>query len=463
MVKKGLKKNLIQQIFLNLFHEKVDLKWQPKTPCYTNLPQSIYYNLAAHFSEPTTFLIPTSITVFNTTVATMEYFTNFGSKPELRETVNELLAKWAPKEDEVWSKISLPNKKTVINQEQTTIKFFVEQLGITTLNSDGEDLTANFGGDFQITFARKNPNELWTVANTDIKVGKNKPDEWHIKLRTAAFNLVTFRDHLVYGHVTYSNFLSQAVLKLKVQDPNKSLLYKLLVPHVLGVTEVNSDVYRNSFNPRGILSGATGSVAGADVGAALEIMRKSWNPETFEEWKNNNKAFWGTNYVVRGEFFYDLLKEYVSGYFDDNKVTDDTFKDEKEFWAVIGLMLKSPGIPLTRANLEKWIVEIIWRVSYFHYQVGNILPFLYNCDLIRWNNGDSPSDAALWSLVVGFSTSRRQYQLVSFPYYCDNTFGIGKRWRALIRALEHYQDKFDNERIHGYPVWVWELEPSTAR
>jgi hypothetical protein len=302
------------------------------------------------------------------------------------------------------------------------------------------------------------------VENTNITVGKDKPDLWHIRLRTAAFNLVTFRDHLIYGHLLYSNFLSQAVSKLRVQDPSKSLLYKLLVPHVLGVSEVNSDVYRNSFNPRGILSGATGTIGGSNVSSALEFFLKAWTPETFDEWKKNNKAFWGTNYVIRGEFYYDLLKEYVSGYFDDNKVTDDTFKDEKEFWSVItDKMIKSPGLPLTRANIEKWVVEIIWRVTYYHYQVGNIIPFLYDCDLIRWNNADSPSDGALWSLVVGTLTSRRQYQLVSFPYYSDNTFGIGTRWRALVWALEHYHDKFENERVHGYPVWVWELEPSVAR
>jgi len=311
-------------------------------------------------------------------------------------------------------------------------------------------------------FTRKNANDLWKIANTELKVGKNKPDAWHRKLRTAAFNLVTFRDHLIYAHLTYSNFLCQAVSKLTVKEPCENLLYKLLVPHVQGATEKNSDVYRNSFNPSGILAGAVGAVK-IDVVSAVEGARSQWKAETFEEWKANNKAFWGTNYVIRGDFYYQRLKEYVSGYFDDNKVSDDTFKDEKEFWSVIDKMIKSPGLPLTRSNVEKWVVEIIWRVTYFHYQVGNILGNLYDCDLIRWNGSETPENAALWSLVVGFSTGRRQYQLVSFPYYSDNTFEIGTRWRALVRALEDYQDKFTNERVNGYPVWVWELEPSSAR
>jgi len=124
-------------------------------------------------------------------------------------------------------------------------------------------------------------------------------------------------------------------------------------------------------------------------------------------------------------------------------------------------MLGQSSIPLNRANVEKWLVELIWRVTYFHYQVGNALPYLYDCDIIRWNRCQQSSEGSLWSLVVGFATSSRQYQLINFPYCVDPVMKVW--YKPMIDALINYKDEFDEDRVEGYPQWVWELEPSVAR
>jgi len=228
----------------------------------------------------------------------------------------------------------------------------------------------------------------------------------------------------------------------------------------------NSDAFWNLYNNKGILVGATGNINNrAAIIKQLENARKDWEVETFEEWKEKNEVFSETIYVKRGDFIYQKLKDYVSKYFNENKVSNDTFKDDSYnyngFWSVIQEMQKFSSIELSRSNVEKWAVELIWRVTYFHYQVGNAIPYLYDCDLIRWNGSLDPEDGSLWSLVVGFATSARQYQLVTFPYLDDRD--IGPLFRNLITELEKYEDEFDDEKIEGYPRWVWELEPSVAR
>lgn len=267
---------------------------------------------------------------------------------------------------------------------------------------------------------------------------------------------------MCFTHLTYSNYLYQAVSQLKEKEP---ILFRLLVPHILNANNKNSDAYWNLYNGKGVLLAAIGEIENRPyIISEFENDRREWlnnGAPTFLEWKEKNPAFCKTKYVERGTYIYEKIQEYVLGYFKDNGVTDKTFDNcYIDFWAAIQEMLGGSNIPLNKCNVEKWVIELIWRVTYFHYQVGNALPYLYDCDKIRWNRKQT-SEGSLWSLVVGFATSSRQYQMVKFPYLTDPI--MSRRYTILIDSLINYKDEFDNDKVDGYPQWVWELEPSVAR
>jgi len=450
--------------FLSLLQGTVDKKWNPPQPkCFDKPDDPWLKNLAKKFrpgSPP--FHVPKNVTPSNATVGLLENLANFTIVSKPRVQVNQQLAQYAIKLDQAWCKIPLPLPATVLNQESITIKFFIDEMGITSLVSDKANLKADFGDDLQVTFTRKDKkNKVWTPDNTEI-VEKNKDDSWHIRLRSEAFNLVTIRDHLCLCHLTYSNYLYQAVAKLHDKD---KIIYRLLRPHILGSNEKNSDAYWNLYNCKGILLAGIAEIDNRPyVIAEFENSRRDWlnNLQTFPEWRANNKAFHHTKFVQRGIFVYEKIQAYVSGYFNDNGINDSTFDDSYiGFWGAIQEMLGQSSIPLNRAAVERWLVEIIWRVSYFHYQVGNVLPYLYDCDKIHWDRCPQSSDGSLWSLVVGFATSSRQYQLINFPYLEDPVMKVW--YKPMVDALISYKDEFGDEKIDGNPQWVWELEPSVAR
>jgi len=450
--------------FLTLLHDQVDKVWNApkKVDKSLQMDKPWLKDLSKKFNPGAPpFRVPKNITETNIPVRLLENVADYTMTTMASIKVNEKLADFAIKKDQVWNKIPLPILGNTFIQESATIKYFIEDMGVTSLVSDKDgNLRADFGGDLQATFVKKDKKKPWYAGNTEI-VEKNKGDKWYTKLRSEAFNLVTVRDHLCYAHLTFSNYLYQAVYKL-----SDSILYPLLFPHTLGSNEKNSDAYWNLYNGRGILLAAAGEVDNHPyILGEFENGRGQYlkNIQTFPEWLEDNKAFCTTKYVVRGEFFYEQIQQYVSGYFSDMNVEESTFIHKKyiKFWAKIQEMLGESSILPTKENVEKWIVELIWRVTYFHYQVGNALPYLYDCDFIKWDRSDYPSNDALWSLLVGFATSSRQYQLIKFKY---GDGPLGDRYRAMIEALVNYKpDGFNDNHVEGIPQWVWELEPSVAR
>jgi len=421
----------------------------------------------------TNWMVPKNRSFFNTLIASIEKITDFDFKKQRgRDKVNADLEKSLIDQDRVWANIRV-FKMGKLDHKRETLLFFIDGMGMTALESEGDTLVGNFEqGKLKVTFKRKDSSQYWTEKNTDMIIDKefnkdndSEENEYHIRLRTAAFDLVTIRDHLCYTHLIYSNHLYQAVSKL-----NDKILLNLLHPHILGTREKNSDAYRNLYNDHGILLAAIGKVGNRQ--SLLEDLinyRGKFvnNPMTFPEWILKNQAFSGTKYVVRGKFMYDQILNYVKGYFAELKVDQSIINldPHTDFWEVIQRMLGFTDIVFNFDNMVIWVVELIWRVTYFHYQVGNALPYLYDCDFIRWNGGAAPDNGAFWSLVVGFATSSRQYQLIKFPF--DHDITLQKQFNSMRSELLNYKDEFGDEPIkdgnQSIPRWVWELEPSVAR
>jgi len=305
------------------------------------------------------------------------------------------------------------------------------------------------------------------VDNVKIIKPEVRDSQWHIQIRSAAIHHVTLSDHLLFVHLTYANYLSQAVAVLPKGDP----LQTLLLPHVEGSVKKNSDGYWNLFGKHGLIEGAAG-IKAEDVKEQMIKERKAWiksRVKTFEDWKDDNTVFSSTKYVQRGDHVYKCFKDYVSEYFkyySIEEIRDDRYK---KFWDVMREMIGNPNLDIWEippkkkcSNLQIWIVECLWRVTYFHYQVGSVLPYLFDSNMIRWTKGDHPNKGVKWSLVIAFSTSERQYQLINGAY-CP---GNGTLWHKFVKRLieDRPQDKTDVlVGKTGIPDWLWELELSVAR
>jgi len=201
------------------------------------------------------FRVPKNITQTNMPVRLMENAADYSVCTMASIKVNQKLSEYAIKNDQIWKKIPLPILGNTFFHESVTIKYFIEEMGVTTLSSDPDgNLIAEFG-DLRATFYKIEKSKPWTAENAAIRE-KGKTDAFFIKLRSEAFNRVTVRDHLCYCHLTYSNYLYQAVYNLG----KDSILYPLLYPHTLGALDKNSNAYWNLYNGRGILLAAAGEV-----------------------------------------------------------------------------------------------------------------------------------------------------------------------------------------------------------
>jgi len=109
-------------------------------------------------------------------------------------------------------------------------------------------------------------------------------------------------------------------------------------------------------------------------------------------------------------------------------------------------------------TLETVLVEFIWRVIYFHWQVGNALPYLYDSKFIKWGYDSEPSPTTIWTLATGFATSARQKQLVTMNF--NNMSDAFKDLQSNLKKIKADKGKSTVEELAS---WVWELEPSVAR
>jgi len=454
-MKKTGRKRPSAVFFLDILRGSVDKLWKPNT-LKRKLPKTKYEYL---FNEGNVKLkVPLNQTVKNQVIYHLQkHVLNYHSE-ETVGTVDETnfeFEAYLPKKDPVWKSIPHAYGEKDFPHDEATVEYFIEKIGLTTLEqTDSGTLYRNFDdfGGLEVEFQKINPDRPWRKDNAMII--KKKPDDphWHIKIRSAAIHHVTVTDHLLFVHLTYSNYLAQAVATLSEEDH----LRELLIPHVIGSIEKNSDAYWNLYMQYGLVEGAAGKSA-KEVLKQMKKVRKAWinsSVKTYPEWKQNNKKFLDTKYVQRGDHVYNCIKDYVSEYFNSKKID---YRNYGSFWEVMKEMIGNPK--LCYCNLETWIVECIWRVTYFHYQVGSVLPYLFDSSIIRWAHGEHPTYGVWWSLVIAFSTSERQYQLIN-PKYCTSL-----AWHNFVKKLteEYPRDPTDKIVEAGIPDWIWELELSTAR
>jgi len=179
------------------------------------------------------------------------------------------------------------------------------------------------------------------------------------------------------------------------------------------------------------------------------------NYQTYPEWRDSRKIFKETKFVTRGDFIYGCIKDYVIEYLNSENFHIEHYS---KFWSILEEMI-GKQMSLNQEIFTTTIIELIWRVSYFHYQVGSVLPFLYDASYIRWAPNEKPTKAGLWTLVAGFATCARQYQLINF------TNPKVPIWKDLQQKLipGWIPDIWNYDRIYGVPDWIWELEVSVAR
>jgi len=307
----------------------------------------------------------------------------------------------------------------------------------------------------EVEFEKIHSYKPWRKDNVRIIKPKHHRDaQWHIEIRSAAIHDVTVRDHLLLVHLTYANYLTQAVNVLPKGDPLRNLLLR----HVEGSIEKNSDGYWLLFREHGLIEGAAG-INWEEVRQQMMKARDAWIKDpvkTFEDWKKHNPVFSSTKYVQRGDHVHKCIKEYVSEYFNYYGIRD--YSKYKDFWNVMKEMIGNPHLDIS--NLQTWIVECLWRVTYFHYQVGSVLPYLYDSSMIRWKPGNLPNKGVGWSLVIAFATSERQYQLINAAYCKD------KLWHKFVTRLIQDRPRDPTDVLvgdTGFPDWLWELELSVAR
>jgi hypothetical protein len=60
------------------------------------------------------------------------------------------------------------------------------------------------------------------------------------------------------------------------------------------------------------------------------------------------------------------------------------------------------------------------------FQVGNVLPYLFDCTFVKWGFNPDPSPTTMWTLVTGFATST----------YCFYNYFL--RLRLAPKAVNHY-------------------------
>jgi len=333
---------------------------------------------------------------------------------------------------------------------------------------DPDDYKKTLGGEIffskienKITIEKvKVQDELELVEVT--KVNKNEYCQALLRLRSIAFHIVTLRDHLGYIHLTYSNYLTQVAAEIKESNNDPLNLVELLQPHIFGTLEKNVAAFQNLFNENGILMAAMDKTHDFVINSMKKFRVQFINSfQTFDTWKKNvtNNMIKETLYFKRGIHCHNAITDYVNAYLNNQQKLDED-KIKFAYSNVMSSFQEMGGDKSLKYNLKDLLIELIWRVIYYHYQVGTVLPYLYDSKLIMWDIEKSsikdgrPSSNSLWTLVVAFATSSRQKQLISMenPFSDRNQ----KVWTQFIHILDNYADADDQH-------WLLELEPSVAR
>jgi len=257
-------------------------------------------------------------------------------------------------------------------------------------------------------------------------------------------------------------------------------LKHLLLPHVFGALEKNAAAFQNLYNLDGVLinsmlTGKKDKERYDYVLKSLQDARAQWTKsyKSFRKWVEDdcNKFMKDQVYVKNGLIVYDAIEKYVDAHFTraEKSLLADPWSSYPKLKAILDELFANKNwqtqVHTGLTDLKSVLVELIWRVSYFHWQVGNVLPYLYDCTYVAWGNNTVVSPTTLWTLVTGFATSSRQKQLVTLDYGNDTNFS------ALQKALIDVGKKQAQEGVASTTLdehtniasWIWELEPSVGR
>jgi len=276
-------------------------------------------------------------------------------------------------------------------------------------------------------------------------------------------------------HEVYSNYLSQA----NVLIPRDSKLSTFLAPHVFGSLIKNSAAYSNLFNETGLLVEATN---GSYPAILSSFAKNRVRPNGYDLWPTwygnaqNNLVLKNLLYTQRGQIVWNNLAKYVDAGITETKLA----KKYPAFWAKLkSIFSTQAGLNDSDATFKLVVTECIWRVSFYHYQVGNAYPYSFNPDIYHWDFEDDVTISALHAAAVALATSSRQIQLVTLDPIAWFAKGNEGPWQAFVAGLikdasEHEPESEGNAYIAAvtsdgattlgrYPAWIWELEPSVGR
>jgi len=369
--------------------------------------------------------------------------------------------------DQIWDDELAQYDHLSQNPLQFTIDFFLKGVGVTTLVAEGNHRVSFSSFTERVTFVSDGKGNVTPEFYPD------SSPQTLLRLRSRAFNQVTLIDHLLNVHEVYSSYLAQANVYL----PRDSPLSKFLAPHVFGSLIKDSAAYANLFNQTGLLVEATTTTFEAILASFAQARIRANGYDLWPTWYANaqaNNILKDLLYTKRGQLYWRHLSQYVQA-----GVTETGLAAKYPlFWKIMkSIYSENANLDDTDATVKLLLTEGIFRVSYYHYQVGNAYPYSFNPDIYHWDFSDEATIGAIWSSATALATSSRQLQLVtlSADAWFPNASGP---WKAFVSGLvqdaavaepETEQNRYvasttdAGEEVGRYPSWIWELEPSVAR
>lgn len=372
--------------------------------------------------------------------------------------------------------------------DERTVAFFLDAMGGPTLQLDSEedyvktyraDLTSvnwkftsgyeDFAGMIYLTVDWEGHRKISKInfGGQDFTKEETAPENWEflkLQMRTAAFTRVTFEHHLINTHFRWSGLGTRAINEA-FQEHTQHPLYKMLFIHTHNVETVNGEAVALLIPKKGLLH--------RSYPMSFDVL-KDYYPKTYAKFKYQSTpdelqeqgldedsgayAFSAmTLYPIYFEYCYSIVSDYAGDdtYFDEDPVVQDLWAKLSASWNF------DDHMELNVETLSEVLTEFMFRVSWFHHQVGNALPYLFSSKNVASRleqhkelRAENDKLGFYWLGTLGAATGRAQVKLLQESHGDILEPEHKQYWDQFLATMQEVHETFPSWEVDTYETSV---------